>query len=102
MLDINPDLSNLHSFLRPLHYVSRPVSIYVCPSMHENEFASFVCHQMARTVLQAQQAAKLEQRHFDELSEWLVHAEDTLRIVDLPVNDLQQEYKVSTTLNHLL
>jgi hypothetical protein len=49
---------------------------------------------MARTVLQAQQAAKLEHRHFDDLSEWLAQAEETLKIVDLPVNDRQQEYKV--------
>ena len=53
-----------------------------------------VVYQMARTVLQAQSAAKQEQQQFDELMSWLDHADEVLKVVDQPVKDRQQEHKV--------
>ena len=39
--------------------------------------------------------AEEEQRDYEELVEWLHQGENTLQIVDMPVHDLQAEYKVS-------
>ena len=38
-----------------------------------------------------------EQGDYDDLLKWLDQADDLLKIVDRPVNDRQEEYKVSTS-----
>ena len=38
--------------------------------------------------------AEAEQRDYEELTDWLHHADSVLQIVDRPVHDIEAEYKV--------
>ena len=55
---------------------------------------SYIILQLAVQVELARREALREQKEYDELVQWLDQADDLLKIVDRPVHDRQDEFKV--------